>query len=114
MKPIERPWGLEHILECTPEVISVKLEIGNGKHAQREYQNVKQGSLEVVKGGLSIRAYGTKQTWETFKQLNTGEVYHIYNDSKYTLMAIGDTEVIETKVPDLRNLLDKIKKEGFD
>jgi len=101
MKKIKKPWGFEIIWASTPDYVAKLLHINAGHRLSKQYHEVKEETVYVLKGTLyNYEDDGTitKVTPGNCLHINVGQIHRFgANES--------NVEVIEVSTPYLEDVV---------
>lgn len=104
MRKIDKPWGHELIWAETGKYVGKILHVMNGFCLSRQYHNVKDETI-MVKSGILTLEIDQGDSRSVFK-LNEGEVYHIPPRTIHRMAALdGDVDVLEVSTPELDDVV---------
>lgn len=110
MKHIDKPWGWEEILETNPKYTVKRLLMKNGCQCSYQYHNIKQETIIVLSGDLTILGEGAPII------LKPGESVTIPPKQKHRMRAeSGDCIYMEcstSELDDVVRLVDDYGREG--
>ena len=104
---IPKPWGNEIIWARTYKYVGKKLFIQNGEKLSLQYHKIKDETIYVVTGLLTLEylttdATGTKEV----KLLKAGDSFHIPPGMVHRMIANhGNVEVMEVSTPELEDVV---------
>lgn len=104
MRTVEKPWGKEEIWAETPNYVGKYLHITRGHRLSRQYHNVKEETIRVLSGTLTIEiGSGPDQTM----YLESGETYHVKPLTIHRFGAGADNDVVlvEVSTPELDDVV---------
>jgi len=98
---IDKPWGFEIIWALTDNYAAKLLHINAGYQLSKQYHQVKEESLYVLKGALYNYDADNKIT-----RINPGESFHVSPHQVHRFGApMGTVEVIEVSTPHLDDVV---------
>ncbi len=101
MRKVEKPWGHEIIWAETKDYVGKLLHIKKGHRLSKQYHEVKEETLYVIKGVL----YNEDKNNKIIK-VNTGESFHVNVGQVHRFGAVeNDVEVIEVSTPHLSDVV---------
>lgn len=96
----EKPWGYEYIWAQTEHYVGKILFIKNKHRLSLQYHQVKEETIIVQEGTLTLQVGGEDII------LSTGEFYHISPGTIHRMSAKdGDCRVIEVSTPQLDDVI---------
>ncbi len=110
---VEKPWGYEIIWAEAPKYVGKILHIAKGQRLSRQYHNVKEETLRVLVGHMSLEL-GPNDARTTLS-MKPGDVFHVKPLTIHRMIAIEDTDVLEvstTELDDVVRLEDSYGREG--
>ena len=100
---IEKPWGYEIIWAHCDKFVGKLLTIKKGKRLSRQYHVVKEETILVLSGVLSLEL-GQKENYNRLT-LNRGESFHITPNTIHRFCAEeGDVLLAEVSTPELEDV----------
>jgi len=104
MRKIDKPWGHELIWAETSKYVGKILHVVNGFSLSRQYHNVKDETI-MVKSGVLTLEIGQEDSRSIVK-MKEGEVYHILPGTIHRMCALdGDVDVLEASTPELDDVV---------
>lgn len=104
MRKIDKPWGHELIWAETNKYVGKMLRIENGFCLSLQYHNVKDETIMVSSGILTLEVVRADSR-QVFK-LKEGESYHICAGTIHRMSALdGAVDVIEVSTPELDDVV---------
>lgn len=101
MRRVEKPWGFEIIWAETEKYIGKLLHINAGHRLSKQYHQVKEESVYVLKGVL----YNYDEE-DNISSISTGEAFHVRPHQTHRFAAHGsDVELIEVSTPHLDDVV---------
>ena len=101
---VDKPWGYELIWAKTERYVGKLLHINAGQALSFQYHEVKEETIYVLKGTLSLHvALGADQP--EVQQLAEGEVFHITPGLRHRFEAREDVELLEVSTPELDDVV---------
>ena len=101
MRRVEKPWGHEIIWAETKDYVGKLLHIKKGHRLSKQYHEVKEETLYVIKGVL----YNEDENDKIIK-VNVGECFHVNVGQIHRFGAVeNDVEVIEVSTPHLSDVV---------
>ena len=100
---VEKPWGYELIWARTDRYIGKVLHVNAGHVLSRQYHNVKDETMHVLRGELILRL-GDGPT-ETERRFRTGESVHLPARTIHQMEAVEDSDILEASTPELDDLV---------
>lgn len=95
-----KPWGTEEIWAHTDVYVGKILTIQNGHRLSLQYHKVKDESIRVIKGTLTLVLGNETRT------LKQGDTAHIPPTTIYRMEANhGDVQVVEVSTPELDDIV---------
>lgn len=104
MRTVEKPWGHEEIWAETPKYIGKYLYIKAGHRLSRQYHEVKEETIRVLRGELLLEIGPEHDLLQM--RLDEGETYHVTPHTIHRFCAV-DTDVIllEVSTPELDDVV---------
>ena len=101
---VEKPWGYELIWARTDRYVGKILHVAAGHVLSRQYHNVKDETMHVLRGELILRLEppGGAPVERPFR---AGESLHIPPKTIHQIEAVVDTDVLEASTPELDDLV---------
>jgi mannose-6-phosphate isomerase len=100
---VEKPWGYELIWARTDRYVGKILHVKAGHVLSLQYHNVKDETLHVLSGELTLRTgEGERLLARPFK---AGETVHIPAKLVHQIEAVVDSDVLEASTPELDDLV---------
>ena len=100
VKVVEKPWGKEEWWAVTDKYVGKLLYINNGCRLSLQYHNVKEETIRVLSGIL------TMVLGEEVKEMKEGEVVHVTPMTIHRMEANnGDVVVIEVSTPEVHDVV---------
>jgi len=104
MKKVDKPWGYELIWAHTDNYVGKVLHIENGFSLSLQYHKVKEETIMVKKGVLTLEVGGEEN--RNFLTLGEGDVYHIQPGLIHRMSALhGEVDVFEVSTPELDDVI---------
>ncbi len=104
MKKIDKPWGYELIWAQTEKYVGKILHIENGFCLSLQYHNVKDETI-MVKTGILTLEIRDGENRKIFK-MNPGECFHIKPKTIHRMSAYdGEVDVVEVSTPELEDVV---------
>ena len=101
---VEKPWGHELIWAETDKYVGKYLYIEPGKRLSRQYHEVKDETILVVSGNLTLQI-GEGDDMETI-ELGNYESFHITHLTVHRFCATkGSVHLIEVSTPELDDIV---------
>ena len=100
---VPKPWGYELIFARTGRYVGKILHINRGESLSLQYHEVKEETLYVVEGEMSLTV-----EWEGERRtlpLRKGESFHIPPRLIHRMEAVVDTDVAEVSTPELDDVV---------
>ncbi len=99
-KTVLKPWGSEEIWAHTDSYVGKILKIQHGHRLSLQYHNVKDESIRVLKGTLTLVIENETKT------LKKGDTAHIPPTKVHRMEANhGDVHVLEVSTPELDDIV---------
>ena len=101
---VDKPWGNEVIFAHTNRYAGKILFINKSHRTSRQYHNVKDKTIFVLEGTLSLELGQDDEITEI--QLNEGHAFHFEPGDVHRLCApYGDVKLIETSTPEFDDVV---------
>ena len=101
---VEKPWGNEVIFAHTDKYVGKILTINKGHRLSRQYHNVKDETIFVSEGTLSLELGSEDKITEI--QLNEGHAFRIEPGVVHRFCAIhGCVKLVEVSTPELDDVV---------
>ena len=101
---IEKPWGSEVLFAHTDKYVGKILTINKGHRSSRQYHNMKDETIYVSEGTLSLELGADDNITEV--QLNKGHAFRIEPGVVYRLCATVDcVKIIEVSTPEIDDVV---------
>ena len=101
---VEKPWGREIIFAHTDRYVGKILCINKGHKLSRQYHEMKDETIYVLKGSLALEL-GSSENY-TELRLNEGHAFHIEPGVVHRFCApFGDVELAEVSTPELEDVI---------
>jgi mannose-6-phosphate isomerase len=104
MSLVSKPWGHEVIWSHTEKYVGKLLVINAGHKLSLQYHEVKDETIYVLEGTLSLHVGETEDTVEVV-ELKTGESYHITPGTIHRFEAKEPVTLIEVSTPELDDVV---------
>lgn len=104
MRKVSKPWGYELIWAEQSKYLGKILHIDAGKRLSLQYHKVKDETIMVLKGTLSLEYGSSKSTLKTYT-LKVGEAWHIAPGMLHRMCAVDDVEVVEVSTSELLDVV---------
>ena len=101
---VDKPWGYEIIWAETSKYVGKVLFIETGKRLSLQYHEIKDESILVIQGKLSLELENELGIIETH-EINEGEGRRIPTGRRHRFTAIEDCELIEVSTPELDDVV---------
>ncbi len=100
---VPKPWGYELIFAQTERYVGKILHINQGESLSLQYHEMKEETLYVVDGELTltIECEGDRRELP----LRKGEAFHIPPRLIHRMFAVVDTDVAEVSTPELQDVV---------
>lgn len=101
---VDKPWGYELIWAKTDRYVGKILHVNRGHVLSRQYHNVKDETMYVLRGELVLRFQvpgGAPQE----RPFRAGESFHIPPKVIHQIEAVEDADVLEASTPELDDLV---------
>jgi mannose-6-phosphate isomerase-like protein (cupin superfamily) len=103
-RKIDKPWGYEIIWAETDRYVGKILHITNGSSLSLQYHNVKDETVMVQSGILTLEL--GKDSSKKILKMNPGESQHIPTGMIHRMIACdGDVDVIEVSTSELDDVV---------
>ncbi|NUP05822.1 MAG: cupin domain-containing protein [Polyangiaceae bacterium] len=103
MRRVDKPWGHEIIWAHTDRYVGKVLSITAGHKLSRQYHKVKDETLFVTKGTMTLEV-GPADSIER-RTMNVGDVFHVTPGTIHRMIAETDVEVMEVSTPELDDVV---------
>ena len=104
MRIVKKPWGQEAIWAETKNYVGKILHINNGCSLSLQYHKVKEETIMVKSGVLTLQLGRNKNS--TIVKMNPGDVQHIIPGLIHRMSAeYGDVEIIEVSTSELDDVV---------
>ena len=104
MRIVKKPWGQETIWAETKKYVGKILHINNGFSLSLQYHKVKEETIMVQSGVLTLQLGRNKNS--TIVKMNPGDIQHIMPGLIHMMSAEdGDVEVLEVSTPELDDVV---------
>lgn len=113
MRRVDKPWGHEVIWAETARYVGKLLYIRAGQRLSRQYHRVKEETLMVQAGEMSLEI-GSGASVET-RRMKEGDVFHVVPGTIHRMIGVTDVSVIEVSTPELDDVVrleDKYGRQG--
>jgi len=101
---VDKPWGNEVIFAHTEKYSGKILTINKGHKLSRQYHQIKDETIFVLEGTLSLELGSDEKITEI--QLNEGHAFHIEPGVVHRLCArAGEVKLVEVSTPDLNDVV---------
>jgi mannose-6-phosphate isomerase len=101
---VDKPWGYELIWAKAERYVGKLLHINAGQALSYQYHEVKEETIYVLKGVLSLHVARGEAEPEVM-QLAEGEVFHITPGLRHRFEAREDVELLEVSTPELDDVV---------
>src|SRR5262249_25450277 len=98
------PWGHELIWARTGRYVGKILHVRAGESLSLQYHRVKDETLRVLSGLLSLEV-GEAGTEPEIVRLGPGDGWHLAPGTRHGMTAIEDTDVLEVSTPELDDVV---------
>lgn len=103
MRVVDKPWGHEEIWAETPRYAGKFLVIRRGELLSRQYHQVKEETICVLEGVLSLELGAGP---DEVLRLQPGETYHVTPGTIHRFCAPdGDVRLVEVSTPELEDVV---------
>ena len=103
MRIVKKPWGHEEIWAENPKYLGKILVIKNGHRLSRQYHDVKDETIRVLSGTLTIEV-GVKG--ENKWKYTEGSTFHVTPKTVHRFCACdGDVQLIEVSTPEINDVV---------
>ena len=101
MRKVDKPWGYEIIWAETESYIGKILHINKGSRLSKQYHEIKEETVYVIKGVL----YNCDEN-DKIKKVLQGESFHVLPNQIHRFCAIDcDVEIVEVSTPHLDDVV---------
>jgi mannose-6-phosphate isomerase len=100
---VPKPWGYELIWAQTDRYVGKILHINQGESLSLQYHEMKEETLYVVDGELTLTIESDGDRREV--PLRKGEAFHIPPRLIHRMFAVVDTDVAEVSTPELQDVV---------
>ncbi|MDP9192223.1 MAG: cupin domain-containing protein [Acidobacteriota bacterium] len=100
---VPKPWGYELIFAQTERYVGKILHINKGESLSLQYHEMKEETLYVVEGELTLTIEYEGDRREI--PLRKGEAFHIPPRLIHRMFAVADTDVAEVSTPELHDVV---------
>jgi mannose-6-phosphate isomerase-like protein (cupin superfamily) len=100
---VPKPWGYELIFAQTDRYVGKILHINQGQSLSLQYHEMKEETLYVVDGELTLTIEYDGDRREL--PLRKGEAFHIPPHLIHRMFAVVDTDVAEVSTPELQDVV---------
>ena len=100
---VPKPWGYELIFAQTERYVGKILHINKGESLSLQYPEMKEETLYVVEGELTLTIEYEGDRREI--PLRKGEAFHIPPRLIHRMFAVADTDVAEVSTPELHDVV---------
>jgi mannose-6-phosphate isomerase len=100
----EKPWGYELLWAWGDRYAGKFLHIRAGHRLSLQYHRVKEETMFIVRGRLTVEREAPSGEMETI-DVQPGDVIHIPPGRRHRLAAIDDSDVLEVSTPELEDLV---------
>lgn len=100
---VPKPWGYELIFAQTDRYVGKILHINKGESLSLQYHEMKEETLYVVQGELTLTIECDGDRREL--PLRKGEAFHIPPRLIHRMFAVVDTDVAEVSTPELSDVV---------
>lgn len=104
MRKVNKPWGYELIWAEQPKYLGKILYIFAGKRLSLQYHKIKDESIMVLKGSLTLEYGNSKANLKTHV-LQEGQTWHIAPGMLHRMSAVDDVEVAEVSTSELADVV---------
>lgn len=103
MRVVKKPWGHEEIWAETPRYAGKFLVIRQGELLSRQYHQVKEETICVLQGVLSLELGAGP---DEVRRMQPGEVFHVTPGTIHRFCAPeGDVRLVEVSTPELDDVV---------
>lgn len=103
MRTVQKPWGHEEIWAETPSYLGKILFIKSGHRLSRQYHMVKEETVRVLSGLVTIEV-GKGPDWHT--KYCEGSTFHVEPGTVHRFCAYdGDVQLLEVSTPELDDIV---------
>lgn len=101
---VEKPWGHEEIWAETARYVGKTLVIRAGHRLSLQHHEVKDETLRMVSGELSLTLEDAQGTLRDLT-LTVGQAVRIPPGRRHRMLAITDVELVEVSTPELDDII---------
>jgi mannose-6-phosphate isomerase-like protein (cupin superfamily) len=101
---VEKPWGYELIWARTDRYVGKILHINAGQALSYQYHRVKDETIYVLKGVLSLHV-SEDGSAPTVKRLAVGEAFRIRPGLRHRFSAEEEVDLLEASTPELDDVV---------
>ena len=103
MRTVQKPWGHEEIWAETPSYLGKILFIKSGHRLSRQYHVVKEETVRVLSGLVTIEV-GKGPDWRT--KYCEGSTFHVEPGTVHRFCAYdGDVQLLEVSTPEIDDVV---------
>jgi mannose-6-phosphate isomerase len=103
-RAIQKPWGYEILWAWRGNYAAKILHIQAGHRLSLQYHRVKEETVLLVRGRLTIELEGPDASLQQIEVL-PGQVFHIDRGRKHRFVAMEDSDLLEVSTPELDDLV---------
>jgi mannose-6-phosphate isomerase len=104
MQVIEKPWGLEEVIEINDKYMVKKLTMFAGHRCSLQYHNIKKETIFILSGVLKI-IQGTSQDALEHKIYRAGDSITIPPGLIHRMESIEDSIYLEASTPEMEDVV---------
>lgn len=104
MRKVNKPWGHEVIWAEQPKYLGKILNILGGKRLSLQYHKIKDETVMVLKGELTLE-YGPNKLNLKTHVLKEGQTWHIAPGMLHRMSAVDDVQVLEVSTSELADVV---------
>lgn len=104
MKKIEKPWGMEEILEINKNYMLKRLTMNKNAKCSLQYHNQKRETIYILSGKLKIY-FGSSESSLDSKVFTTGDCMTIDPGVIHRMEGIEKSVYLESSTPELEDVV---------
>jgi len=103
MQKINKPWGYEIIFAHTIKYVGKILHINKGERLSLQYHKIKDETIYLQGGEIILEIHQGAKIYSI--NLPVGASFHIPPDTVHRIIAVEDSDVLETSTPELDDVV---------
>ena len=103
-RQVDKPWGYELIWAETEDYVGKILHVKAGEASSLHYHEIKDETLFLMNGQLSLQAGHSKEELLDFEMVE-GQSFHVHPRMVHRIIATSDCDIFEVSTPHLDDIV---------